>query len=347
MNFSAMAAIFRKDLSSAVKNRMILIVILTPILLSQVFTASMSSTNEMTVPVALYDSQSNTEFQERISDYDTYEIITVDTPEKAEELFQNGDVIAVISLTDKISDKIQAGEQPDVDILVNPSGTLSVVFLQTYRDAIMNAMNVDYPANINLQTGLSDSGSEMNIPTWLLFASIFVGISVLPATLTTEKEKRTLNAILMTPVSRKEVIYAKSAFGLFLTLMISVIILYINNGFIGNIPSILLLIFLGSTAFTGLGLLIASYANNYSSASLMTTIAMMPLLLLALLADISKEMAVVSKFSPGTYMLEGIEKAMFNGAGIGDIGTELMVLVVFNVIVYAVTVRVIGNEKRS
>jgi hypothetical protein len=38
---------------------------------------------------------------------------------------------------------------------------------------------------------------------------------------------------------------------------------------------------------------------------------------------------------------------MFNGAGIGDIGTELMVLVVFNVIVYAVTVRVIGNEKRS
>jgi ABC-2 type transport system permease protein len=129
--------------------------------------------------------------------------------------------------------------------------------------------------------------------------------------------------------------------------MISVIILYINNGFIGNIPSILLLIFLGSTAFTGLGLLIASYANNYSSASLMTTIAMMPLLLLALLADISKEMAVVSKFSPGTYMLEGIEKAMFNGAGIGDIGTELMVLVVFNVIVYAVTVRVIGNEKRS
>lgn len=346
MNFSAMTAIFRKDLVSAIKNKTILIVILTPILLSLVFTASMSSTDEITVPVALYDTHSNTGFAERLSDYG-YDVITADTPEKAEELFRNGEVIAVISLRDKISDKIQNGEKPGIDILVNPSGTLSAVFLQTYKDAIMNAMNIDYPADINLQTGMSDSGSELNIPVWLVFASIFVGISVLPATLTTEKEKKTLNAILMTPVSRKEVIYAKSVFGLFLTLLISVFIMYINGGFIGNVPLVLLLIFLGSAAFTGLGLLIASYANNYSSASLMSTISMMPLLLLALLADISKEMAVVSKISPGTYMLEGIEKAMFNGAGIGDLGTELMVLVVFNVIVYAVTARVIGSEKRS
>jgi ABC-2 type transport system permease protein len=203
----------------------------------------------------------------------------------------------------------------------------------------------EYLVNISLETTQTNSMAQLNIPTWIMFAVILVGISILPNTLTTEKEKKTLDAILVSPASEKDVIYGKAAFGLFLTLTMSLLILFINDGFIGNVPVVLLFIFLGSTAFTGLGLLIASYADNHSSASAISTILMIPLLLLALLADLSKEIETISYFVPSTYMLNGIKDAMFSNKGIQDVYLDLLVLIIFNVMVYILTIYVLQKRK--
>jgi len=345
MNLDIVFTIFQKDLKFFIKNKNILIVVLTPILLSLIFSTTFSPAENMVASVALYDKGTNMEFIEYLKSIKSYDIIVVESEENLKELVYKGDVVAAIIIPKDFSNNIKSGIRPSLHIVYSSYNTKSIVFLQTYKDTIMGFAKQDYPVNISLEATQISSQAQRNIPTWILFAAIFVGISILPNTLTTEKEKKTLDAILVSPASEKDVIYSKSVFGLILTLVISLLILFINDGFIGNVPLVLLFIFLGSTAFTGIGLLIASYSESYSSASVISTVTMMPLLLLALLADISKEIEKVSYFVPSTYMFNGIKDAMFNNKGIHDVYFNLLILIIFNVIVYTLTIHVIKKTR--
>jgi ABC-2 type transport system permease protein len=240
---------------------------------------------------------------------------------------------------------LENGFIPSLNITVNPYDAKSVVFLQTYKDVIMDFAGQDYPVHISLNTLPAGLQSRFNIPIWVMFTVIFVGMMILPNTLTTEKEKKTLDAILVSPASVKDVIYGKSFFGLFLTIFISLVIIFINGGFVGNFLMVLFFIVLGSTAFTGIGLLIASYSDNYSSASLLSTICMAPLILPALLADLSNEIRYISYLVPSTYMFNGIKDAMLNNSGISDLYPELGVLFMFNILIYALTSEVLKKKK--
>lgn len=315
-----------------------------PILLSIIFTTAFSSADSMVASIALYDEGTNTEFIEYLRSVDNYNIIIAESAEKSKELVYKGDVVATIIIPREFSDNIKRGIKPSLHIMFNPSNTMVIVFLQTYKDVIMGFTEQEYPVNISLEKTQTNSQTQLNIPTWLVFAAIFVGVSILPHTLTTEKEKKTLEAILVSPASEKDVIYGKSVFGLVLTLAISLIVLFINNGFIGNVTAVLLFVFLGSIAFTGLGLLIASYADSYSSASVISTMFMMPLMLLAFLANLSNDIKTISYFAPSTYMLNGITDAMFNNKGIHDLYTEILALIIFNVIVYTLMIRVMQKK---
>lgn len=344
MNLNVILAIFRKDLISSVKSKNILIILLTPVFLSILFNSTVSLTDNIVVPIAVYDGGSSTDFVEYLSSTGSYDIIITGSADKAEELLYTEKVAAMVFVPEGFSTDLENGFTPSLNIMVNPSDAKSVVFLQTYKDVIMDFAGQDYPVDISLNTLPSDLQSRVNVPTWVMFTVIFVGMMVLPNTLTIEKEKKTLDAILVSPASVKDVIYGKSFFGLFLTIFISLLIIFINGGFAGNFPVVLFFIVLGSAAFTGLGLLIASYTDNYSSASLLSTICMAPLILPALLADLSREMRYASYLVPSTYVLKGIKDAMLNDSGISDLYPELGVLVIFNLVVYALTSYVLKNR---
>jgi ABC-2 type transport system permease protein len=344
MNLNVILAIFRKDLIYSIKNKNILMILLIPIFLSIFSSSTLSMTENITVPIAVYDEGSSEDFVSHLRYVDSYEIIVTESIDEAKELLYKEKVAAVVIIPEGFSAALKKGLVPFLNIIVNPYDTKSTLFLQTYRDAIMDFAGQKYPVNVSLNAFPAGLQSRLNIPTWIMFAIIFVGMMVLPNTLTTEKEKKTLDAILVSPASEKDIIYGKSFFGLFLTILISLVMIYINGGFTGNFLLVLLFIVLGSTLFTGLGLLIASYTENYSSASLISTIFMMPLLLLPLLANLSPEIGYFSHFVPSTYLFNGITDSMLTNSGISDLYPALGALVIFNVLVYTLTTYILNKK---
>lgn len=346
MNLNIILAIFRKDLILSIKSKNILIVLLTPVFLSILFNSTISLTDNVILPVAVYDEGSSVDFIEHLSSIGNYEVIITDSAGESEELLYNEKVAAIMIVPEGFSADVKNGVTPSLNIMVNPYDARSVVFLQTYKDIIMDFAEQEYPVHFSLNMLPAGFQSLFNIPIWVMFTIIFVGMMVLPNTLTTEYEKKTLDAILVSPASEKDVIYGKSFFGLFLTILISLTIIFINGGFVGNSLSVMFFVFLGSVAFTGLGLLIAIYADNYSSASLISTICMSPLILLALLADFSREIEYLSYLVPSTYVFNGIKNAMLNNSGISDLYPEFGILVIFNILVYSLISHVL-KKKRS
>lgn len=345
MNLNVVLAIFRKDLISSVKSKNLLIILLTPVFLSLLFNSTISLTDNAVVPIAVYDEGSSTDFIGYLSSRSNYDVTIADSADKSEELLYNQKIAAVMFVPEGFSADIKNGLTPSLNIVVNPYEAKSVVFLQTYKDIIMDFAGQKYPVDITLNTLPRDLQSRFNIPVWIMFTVIFVGMMVLPNTLTTEKEKKTLDAILVSPASEKDVIYGKSFFGLFLTILISLVIIIINRGFVGNFLLVTVFIILGSAVFTGLGLLIASYTDNYSSASLLSTVCMTPLILLTLLADLSREIGYISYLVPSTYLFYGIKNAMLNNSGISDLYPEVGILLIFNILVYVLTFRVLKKKR--
>jgi len=169
MNLNVILAIFRKDLISSIKSKNILIVLLTPVFLSILFNSTVSLTDNIVVPIAVYDEGSSADFVEHLSSRGNYDVIIADSAGKSEELLYNQKVAAIMIVPEGFSADVKNGLTPSLNIMVNPYDAKSVVFLQTYKDIIMDFAGQEYPVSVSLNTFPADLQSRFNIPIWIMF----------------------------------------------------------------------------------------------------------------------------------------------------------------------------------
>ena len=352
MSFKSIYTIFLKDLRSSISDKTILLIIVIPLLVSIAIPLLMMQVGSMNASVAVYDEGNNSEFIAYMESLDFYNVTTVNSMEMLNETIVNGDASSAIIIPANFSDDLEKGIRPSMDIWINPTKTDSVIFSSTYKEVLMNYTKQQFPVNISLSIiGTAESGgaslvsSTGLIPMVILLTTVLLGVSILPYTLTTEKEKKTLDAILVSPASEKDVIYGKMLFGLALTMAVSLLVLAINNGFAGNPVATVLFTLLGSTAFVGIGLLIGSYSNTYTTASVISSIVMLPMILIPSFAALSDSVAMIAKVLPSTYMYNGLSDSMYGNGTLSGTLTGLAALVVFNAAIYALTIFVIRKRR--
>jgi ABC-2 type transport system permease protein len=351
MDLNSIYTIFLKDLKMAIQDKMVLILVVIPLLLSLAMPLMSVSTDNMTAQLVVYDEGDNHGFIDHLRSIEYYNVTTVGSADKLKEMVTKGDAVAALTIPAGFSEGIKKGTNPNLSILVNPSKTKSVVFMQSYRDVIMAYSGQPFPVNITMETtengGTVSMMRTMIVPMVILISVVLLGTSILPYTLTTEKEKKTLDAILVSPASEKDVIFGKMLFGLSLTMAIVLLAILLTGGFTGNIPVTLLYVLLGSTACVGIGLLVGSYANNYNSASVISTVIMLPMMLLPIFGSLSDDVAMISKIVPTTYMYNGVSDSLSGNGTLQGIAVGLLALVAFNVIVYALAVYMVRKRRNT
>jgi ABC-2 type transport system permease protein len=353
MSFKSIYTIFLKDLKTAINDKTILMIIVIPILVSLALPILMAQVGNMTASVAVYDEGNNSAFVSYMESQDIYNVTTVNSMKMLNETIINGDASAAVIVPANFSDDLEKGIRPSMEIWINPTKTDSVIFSSTYKEVLMNFTNQQFPINIKMGIiGTTENGGGASllsstglIPMVILLTTVLLGISILPYTLTTEKEKKTLDAILVSPASEKDVIYGKMLFGLGLTMAVSLLVLAVNNGFAGDPIATVLFTLLGSTAFVGIGLLIGSYSNTYMSASVISSIVMLPLIMIPSFAALSDTVAMIAQVLPSTYMYNGLSDSMYGNGTMQGTLTGLAVLLAFNVAIYALTIYMVRKRR--
>lgn len=121
---------------------------------------------------------------------------------------------------------------------------------------------------VDIDKGTNDQGrggsglDQMLLPLLLILTFGMTGAFVVPLLLVEEKEKRTIDFLLSSPASLREIIAGKAMTGVVYTLLIAGLLLGINRQFIRNWWLTLLTILLGLLFVVGVGLLIGSLLNN-------------------------------------------------------------------------------------
>jgi ABC-2 type transport system permease protein len=323
MNFSAILAIFRKDLLDGAKNYHVILMVLTPIVLSLLFSNIISdSKTAAAIPEIgmisspqqpLIESLSGKGFDKKITFYQNRETL--------ESAILEGDVKFGIILPELISEKAARKPAHGVTILFPPHmpefgvETLKSVFENEIRNQL-NLLPPPLPFKLITEpvagtTSNAGNVSDTMFPMLIVMAIGMVGFLALPMAIVEEREKGTLNAIFLTSITPGEFILGKSLFSFFMCMATIVIMLTINAKWGINFHYILVFAFLGALMTIFTGLIIASFVQTQGSVNAVGTTLFLFFQMIPSLQHTSELARKVAPFFPSTYIFSGLRKAMF------------------------------------
>ncbi len=176
-------------------------------------------------------------------------------------------------------------------------------------------------------------GDEVNVPwdvrlfPFVVIITIILGGMMVPATsLVEEKQKGTLTALTITPVSLGEVLVAKGVAGVLISLFMGLVILGLNRAF-GTQPGLLVLVVsLSAILAAAFGVILGSLLKDINT--LFTAMKSMGIFLYApaivyLFPQIPEW---VARLFPTYYMLGPIVELSLNNAGWAEIATDVYIL---------------------
>jgi ABC-2 type transport system permease protein len=180
--------------------------------------------------------------------------------------------------------------------------------------------------------------SDFLIPGVLAFAVFLLTTLLTLLTFTTERVNKTLDRLLVTPVSEAEIVIGYAlAFGITGTLQAIVLVIYgiaVFDIFVEG--SVLLAIFLTSLlaiASMAFGILLSSAARTEAQATQMIPLIVLPVFLLSGIFWPFEAIPVwLQPFSyvlPPTYAVDGLRSIMIRGWGVAEVWPHILALLAF------------------
>jgi len=166
----------------------------------------------------------------------------------------------------------------------------------------------------------------------------------LAALLSEEFERRTAWALLVTPVSVKDLFTAKGILGTFLAFSQAVLLLAVVGGLSAHPAIILLSLLLGSVLVTGIAFIMASLGRDFMSVTAWGVPVMVLLVVPAIGVMIPGALSGWIKVIPSYYLTDTIYRVSNYGAGWGDVWNNLAILAGINAVIVAVGIRALRRK---
>lgn len=285
------------------------------------------------------------------------------------DMVQKGDLEGGIVIPSNFSQSIMSGQQGTLIIVSDESnpqisatiqGVLKTVFdemgtavAQQKVQAlnVTNTLAVVKPFNVQTQGIISGNPTYFDfIAPGIMAMTVMMSVMTgLPVAISQEKEVGTMDGMMVAPINRLSIILGKTLGQTARGLIQGIIILILAVGLFGvaiqgSILLVFALLLLGVFSFVGLGIVITSFTKDQETAQMLMMTLMFPMMFLSgvffPIQQMPWYMQDISKILPLTYASDALRKVMVLGAGIPQISTDLIVLVVFGVVMIAIAVPV-------
>src|SRR6185503_11807175 len=290
MSGQVIAAIARKDLTDAIRNRYLLVALLTPLsvaLLLRLMLPDVNRLNNFTVVV--HDPDRST-LVSQLRAVPQLKLVDVDSAATARDEVEKIKAAGALVIPAGFDADVTAGKQPKLTVYVNnkKNSIEQASFRGLVERQVKSLDQRPPPAEItwinvreeaDSQTGRGINLSQMLLPLLLLLTFGMTGALVVPLLLGEEKEKRTMDFLVTSPARLSEVIVGKALTGIVYSVLIAGVLLALNRQLIGNWPLTMLTILLGLLLIVAMGLLMGSIfqttmqVNTWASLVLLVLIA--------------------------------------------------------------------------
>jgi ABC-2 type transport system permease protein len=168
--------------------------------------------------------------------------------------------------------------------------------------------------------------SDRVLPLIVLMA-VFVGGLFLPATsVITEKEKKTLQALAVTPTSIADIFISKGLLGVILSLFMGIVILIMNQAFGTQAGLLVLTLALGAIMAAAIGLICGALIKDITSLFAIWKSGAIILFAPAIIYLFPQIPQWVAHIFPTYYLLQPIIEISQGGASWGGVATNILIL---------------------
>lgn len=347
MNLTAIKAIFRKDLLDGARNYHVILMVLTPIILSFLFANVMSGNKSMALPDIGIISSPQQPLIKALAGKGLDKLTFFQDRHELESAILEGKVKFGIILPEIIALSPNRPQNRAITLLYPPHipdfgvETLKSAFETEIRNQLKLAPPpLPFEFKTEPVAGRGKSGgsvADSMFPMLIVMAMGMVGFLALPMSIVEEREKGTLNAIFLTPLRIHEFILGKTLFSLFLAILTICTMLTINGKW-GNNPAWLVAFIMSGTLMTIFtGLLIANFAQTQGSVNAIGTTLFLFFQMIPSLQHTSDVVAKVAPFCPSTYIFSGLRKAMFLDLNKVTIFDDLIKVSLITALAYLIT----------
>ncbi len=273
MNSRVVAAIARKDIVDAIRNRYLLIALLTPLLVALLFRVLLPGINSLNNLTIVVHDPGNSLLVAQLRTTPQINLVRAGSADAAASEVEKSKAAGGLVVPTNFDADVAAGKQPELTIYVNnkKSSIEQATFRQLLEQQVLSLVKQPIPARLiwidlakesSSQKGGGLNLNRMLLPLLLLMVFAMAGALVVPLLLVEEKEKRTLDFLLTSPASLDEIITGKALTGVVYSLLIAGVLLALNHKLIGNWPLTLLTILLGLLFAVAVGLFMGSLFQN-------------------------------------------------------------------------------------
>ena len=273
MNLGVIAAITRKDVIDAIRNRYLLTALFTPLFVALLFRVLLPNVNDNSILTLVVHDSANSAMTAELRKIPQIKVVDAPSAGATESEVQRLKAIGGLVVPANFDSEATAGKQPELTIYVNnkknvfEQAALRRLLDQQVRALVkqpeparLNWIDVDKDTSEQNRRGLALD--QMLLPLLLILTLGMIGAMVVPLLLVEEKEKRTLDFLLSSPASLKEIVAGKALTGVAYTVLIAGLLLFLNRQFVGNWFFMALSIVLGLVFVVAVGLFMGSLLNN-------------------------------------------------------------------------------------
>lgn len=253
MSLQRIIKILLKDLRLGPRSPIFMYALIFPAAITLVVQVVFGSLFEPRPRMGIVD-QGRSEITELMSQLEGVEVTLLKSVPQLKKRVEGNDFDAGLVLSEGFDAAMRSGQKPLLEFYIGGESLASnrIILAVTTLDIVRRVEGKAPPVEVEINT-LGDE-QELSIATRLLplmvLLALFVAGLFVPAFgLVEEREKKTLTAVLVTPVRLSEVLIAKAALGFIMAVLIAFITLAFN-GALGSQPAALLIALLVAALMT-------------------------------------------------------------------------------------------------
>lgn len=330
MSIRRVGILFRREILQGPKNFIFIWAIVAPVVISLIVSVVFGSLFSDKPDLGIVD-QGESRLVTMATEQDSVAVTEYNTVDGMLAAIDDGQLDMGVVLPEGFDDAVIQGSEIVINAYISGQSLAEnrVILGVTIADLVRDLAGQEAPVVVEITT----LGEEESLP-WndrllplVVLMAVYLGGLFLPATsVINEKERKTMQALLVTPTTKAEVFAAKGLTGVVLSLVMGVVILTLNQVF-GAEPALLVLVLaMGAIMAVEVGLVCGVYLKDVSSLFTIWKLGGILLFAPALVYIFPQIPDWVARIFPTYYMVQPIVELTLQGAGWTQIIGDVVVL---------------------
>lgn len=328
MTLRRVLSLLRKDLQLGPRSPIFLWAIAMPVVMTLLVQLVFGTLFEQKPRLAIVDL-GDSQITALAAESEAIELSLLEDGQELMRRVRANDFDAGLILPAEFDEAVAAGEQPLLEFYIGGESLASdrVILAVTTLDLVRAVEGKTPPVEVDLVhlgEGTLLPLAERLVPLLVLMALLVAGVFLTSFSLVEERERGTLNAILVTPLTVSEVLTAKALLGLTLALVMAVVTLALS-GVLTTVPLALLLgLLAGAVMSVQFGLIYGTAATD--TKSLYTLFKSLNIFLLApvIFYLFPEWPAWIAMVFPTYWFLDPIIEVAVGGATLAEVALHLL-----------------------